>query len=430
MIQSKIYVSVDIGSSTVKVIMAEMTGGDVHVLGVGEVRSSGIRKGTIVDIDATVQSIQEAVQEVERVTEIPVRDVIVGIPANGVQLQQTKGVVAVSGEGREITTDDLDHVLESAETMSVSPDRSIVTFVPHEFIVDKHSGIKDPRRMLGVRLEVDGVLFTSPRTLVHNINKCIVRSGLQLIGMYIQPLAAGTFALTEEEKLHGTALLDIGASATTLAVFKDGEMIDAAVIPIGGDHITRDLSIVLKTPLEEAERIKRFYGHAYYDDASNEIFQVPMIGSDAMAEYSQKYVAEIIGARLEELFELILEELYHMGIKDLPGGFVFTGGTTKVEGLLPLARDVFQTLVRIHIPRWISVREPMYTTALGLIQYAYKEDAFFHRDGEEPMSRVEEHYEEEAMYEEEEFDELERRSEQKKPSLWQRAKKVFDGFFE
>src|SRR5699024_2397447 len=129
--------------------------------------------------------------------------------------------------------------------------------------------------------------------LVHNINKCIVRSGLQLIGMYIQPLAAGTFALTEEEKLHGTALLDIGASATTLAVFKDGEMVDATVIPIGGDHITRDLSIVLKTPLEEAERIKRFYGHAYYDDASNEIFQVPMIGSDAMAEYSQKYVSEI-----------------------------------------------------------------------------------------------------------------------------------------
>ncbi len=374
---SELYVSLDIGSSSVKVLIGEVNDETVHVIGVGNVKSAGIRRGSIVDIDATVQSIKKAVDQAERMVGLNINKVILGIPANQVQLHNVKGVVAVNSENREITDLDLDRVIESAQLMSIPPDRELVNIVPTQYIVDGLDGINDPRGMIGIRLEMDGTMITTSKTVLHNLLRCVEKAGLEIQQIYLQPLASGEFALTEDDRSRGTAFIDIGGGSTTLAIFKDGHFIDTAMIPVGGENITKDLSIVLKTPTEQAEKIKNEYGHAYYDDASeDELFEVPVIGADTKEQFSQRYISEIIGVRLEELFDLIIDELYRMGIQDLPGGVVLTGGVAKLEGLPQLARHVLQTSVKIYAPNYIGVREPEYTSAVSLIRYAYKESQF------------------------------------------------------
>lgn len=374
---SELYVSLDIGSSSVKVLIGEVNDETVHVIGVGNVKSAGIRRGSIVDIDATVQSIKKAVDQAERMVGLSINKVILGIPANQVQLHNVKGVVAVNSENREITDLDLDRVIESAQLMSIPPDRELVNIVPTQYIVDGLDGINDPRGMIGIRLEMDGTMITTSKTVLHNLLRCVEKAGLEIQQIYLQPLASGEFALTEDDRNRGTAFIDIGGGSTTLAIFKDGHFIDTAMIPVGGENITKDLSIVLKTPTEQAEKIKNEYGHAYYDDASeDELFEVPVIGADTKEQFSQRYISEIIGVRLEELFDLIIDELYRMGIQDLPGGVVLTGGVAKLEGLPQLARHVLQTSVKIYAPNYIGVREPEYTSAVSLIRYAYKESQF------------------------------------------------------
>ncbi|WP_342512682.1 cell division protein FtsA [Sporosarcina sp. FSL K6-1522] len=427
MSQSELYVSLDIGSSSVKVLIGEVGGGVLHVIGVGNVQSAGIRKGTIIDIDATVQSIRKAIDQAERMIGMQIREVILGIPANGVLLQDVKGVVAVNSENREITDDDLDRVMQSAQVMSVPPEREIVNIIPKQFIVDDYDEIKDPRGMIGVRLELDGTLITTSKTLVHNILRCVERAGLVIREIYLQPLAAGTFALTEDEKNHGTAFIDIGGGSTTIAIFGENRLMATAVVPVGGDHITKDLSIILKTPTEQARKIKHQYGHAFYDDASDdELFEVPVIGADSKDQYSQRYISEIIGVRLEELFDLILEEFYKMGIRDLPGGIVLTGGITKLDGLLQLARHVLKTRVRIHTPEYIGVREPMYTTAVGLIRYADMQDTYFGHVADTPtVTAVEE-----VLLDTASKKKMADPNKEKSPGIFSKAKKVFDNFFE
>ena len=376
--QQQIYISLDIGSSYIKVLIGEISNGRLNVIGVGNVKSTGVRKGAIVDIDATVQSIKKAVDQAERMTGIQIKQVILGVPANQLNLQPVKGVVAVNSPNREVSDDDLDRVLESARVLSIPPEREVINVIRKQFQVDNLDGIQDPRGMIGVRLEMDGTMLTTSRTLLHNVLRCVERAGLEVTEIYLQSLAAGYYALTEDEKNQGTAYIDLGGGSTTIAIFENGLLTNASVIPVGGDHITNDLSIVLKTPTEQAEKIKRQYGHAFYDDASDEqLFEVPVVGTDTTDQYSQRYISEIIGVRLEELFELILDEIARYGLKDLPGGIVLTGGVAQLEGIAPLARKVMMTRVRIHTPDYIGVRDPAYTTAVGLIQYAYNEDKFF-----------------------------------------------------
>lgn len=375
------------GTSSIKVLIGDMSDGQLHVIGVGCVKSNGIRKGAIVDIDATVQAIKKAVEQAERMTGLTIEDVILGIPANQVLLQHVKGVVAVNSENREITDEDLDRVLDSAQTVPIAPDREFVNIVPRQFIVDNLEEIKDPRGMLGIRLELDATMVTTSKTLLHNVLRCVERAGLNIRAIYLQPLAAGFFALTEDEKNQGTAYIDLGGGSTTIAVFENGLLTHSGVIPVGGDHITKDLSIVLKTPTEQAEKIKHEYGHAFYDDASDEeLFEVPIIGTDSKDQYSQRYISEIIGVRLEELFELVLDELARLGVRDLPGGVVLTGGVSMMDGVAQLARQVMQTRVRVYTPDYIGVREPSYTTAVGLIRYAKLEDDFFGKESTVPVT--------------------------------------------
>lgn len=423
-----IYVSLDIGSSSIKVIVGEINNNQLHVIGVGNVKSNGIRKGAIVDIDATVQSIRKAVEMAERMsTGIEIKNVVLGIPANQIQVQNVKGVVAVNSEDREITDDDLQRVLESAQVMSIPPEREMINLIPRQYIVDHLDEIKDPRGMIGIRLEVDATMFTTSKTLLHNVLRCVERAGLTIQQIYLQPLAAGEFALTEDEKNQGTAFIDLGGGSTTIGVFENGLLTRTSVIPIGGNHITKDLSIVLKTPTEQAEMIKKEYGHAFYDDASDEqIFEVPVVGTDVTDQYSQRFISEIIGVRLEELFELIIDELHRLGVRDLPGGIVITGGVAQLEGVAQLARQVLQTRVRIYIPDYIGVREPAYTTAVGLIRYAYADDEYYGRDEESEPVLVAASQTPPKVKAKKQNDE----DRENKPGMFDAAKKLFNKFFE
>ncbi|KAB7707975.1 cell division protein FtsA [Bacillus aerolatus] len=370
---NEVLVSLDIGTSAIKVIIGEMVNESLNIIGVGNVKSKGIRKGSVVDIDETVHSIKKAIEQAERMVGIEIKQVVVGIAGNHALLQPCSGVVAVSSENREITDVDVARVIDASQVMSIPPDREIINVIPKQFIVDGLDEITDPRGMIGVRLEMEGIIVTGSKTFLHNTLRCVERAGLEIMDIVFQPLAAGEIALSKDEQNLGTVLIDIGGGSTTVAAFSQGNIRAAAVFPIGGDHITKDLSIGLRTTTEDAEQIKLKHGHAFYDLASEEeVFSVPIIGSDQHQQFSQLEVSDVIEARLEEVFEMIIDELRHQGIQDVPGGFVLTGGTSAIPGILDLAQDVFQNRVRVAIPDYIGVREPQYTASVGLIKYAYK----------------------------------------------------------
>ncbi|MBY0120785.1 cell division protein FtsA [Bacillus sp. S/N-304-OC-R1] len=370
---NEIYVSLDIGTSSVKVIIGEMVNDSLNIIGVGSVQSEGLKKGAIVDIDETVHSIKKAIEQAERMIGMEITSVIVGITGNHVMLQPCHGVVAVSSENREITDDDVARVIDAAQVVSIPPERDIIDVIPKQFIVDGLDEISDPRGMIGVRLEVEGTIITGSKTILHNSLRCVERAGLEIIDITLQPLAAGAYALSKDEKNLGVALVDIGGGSTTIAIFEQGNLKAASVLPVGGDHITKDLSIGLRTSTEDAEKIKIKYGYAFYDHASEEeVFSVPIIGSDQHQQFNQLEISDIIEARMEEIFDLIQNEVRRLGSQDLPGGYVLTGGVANTQGILELAQVIFQNRVRIAIPDYIGVREPQFTTAVGLIKFAYK----------------------------------------------------------
>ncbi|RHW36492.1 cell division protein FtsA [Neobacillus notoginsengisoli] len=374
---NEIFVSLDIGTSSVKVIIGEKVNDSLNIIGVGNVKSAGLKKGAIVDIEETVHSIKKAVEQAERMIGMEIRQVIVGVTGNHVLLQPCHGVVAVSGEDKVITREDIYRVEDAAKVISIPPEREIIDVVPKQYIVDGQDEITDPINMMGVRLEMEGSIITGYKTILHNLLRCVERANLEVLDITLQPLAAGVFSLSEDEKNLGTALIDLGGGTTTIAVFEEGSLTSTSVIPLGGEHITKDLSIVLRTSTENAEKIKLKYGHAFYEDAAeDEVFSVPVIGSDQHQQFNQLELSEIIEARLEEIFEMVLNELKRLGVRDLPGGFVLTGGVSNMEGVLELAQAVFQTRVRRAVPDYIGVREPQYTTGVGLIKYASKNSKY------------------------------------------------------
>lgn len=370
---NEIYVSLDIGTSNVKVIIGEMVDDSLNIIGVGNVKSKGLKKGSIVDIDETVHSIKKAIEQAERMIGVPISRVVVGISGNHVQLQPCHGVVAVSSENKEISNEDVKRVIEAAQVLSIPPEREIIDCIPSQFIVDGLDGINDPRGMLGVRLEMEGLLITGSKTILHNLLRCVERAGLEISDIALQPLASGTVALSKDEKNLGVALIDIGGGSTTIACFDQGELVATSVLPVGGEHITKDISIGLRTSTDDAEQVKVKHGHAFYNHASDEeVFEVSTIGSDKTQQFNQLHLADIIEARLEEIFELVQHQLRKLGIRELPGGFVLTGGSVNIPGVLELAQAVLENNVRIASPDYIGVRDPQYMTGVGLIQFAYR----------------------------------------------------------
>lgn len=370
---NEIYVSLDIGTSNVKVIIGEMTNEVLNIIGVGIEESDGIKKGSIVDIDETVRSIQKAVEKAERMVDLSIKSAIVGVTGNYVELQSCHGIVAVSSENREIGDDDINRVMDAAQVIPLAPEREIIDVIPRQFIVDGLEEINDPRGMVGVRLEMEGTIITGSKTILHNLLRCVEKAGLEVADIGLQPLAAGSIALSKDEKNLGVALIDIGGGSTTISVYEEGVLQMTAMLPLGGNHLTKDISIGLRTSTEEAENVKIKHGHAFVDMASeDETFTVSKIGGSAQQSYNQVDLASVIEPRLEEILQLVEKELVRAGYKDLAGGCVLTGGSVAMPGMLELAEDLFQYNIRVAMPDYIGVREPQYTTAVGLIQFTYR----------------------------------------------------------
>lgn len=366
-------VSLDIGTSEIKVIIGEVLKDSLNIIGVGTAKSQGMRKGAIVDIDETVHSIKNAIEQAEHMVDMSIDRVIVAVNGNHVELHSCHGVVAVQSENREIGEEDVTRVIDGAQVISIPPEKEIIDVIPRQFIVDGLDEITDPRGMIGVRLEMEGTIITCSKTVLHNILKCVERANLNITDICLQPIAAGSIALSKDERNLGVALIDIGGGCTTISIFQNDHLVTTSVIPLGGDNITKDLSIGLRTTTEEAENIKITYGHAYFDTAlQDETFEATIIGSNHKEVYNQLQISDMIEARLEEIFELSEKEIRRMGFHDLRGGYVLTGGTVKMQGVLELAQDVFKANARIAIPDYIGVREPQYTVGVGTIQFAHR----------------------------------------------------------
>lgn len=373
MSNNDVIVSLDIGTSKVRVIIGEVTNGAINIIGVGSSESEGIRKGAIVDIDKTVQSIRNAVDHAERMVGIQISDVFVGISGSHIALQSSHGVVAVSNEDREIGDEDIDRVLQAARVIALPPEREIIGIVPKQFLVDGLEGIQDPRGMIGVRLEVEATIITGTKTAVHNLKRVVEKAGLHIPGLTLMALASGQLTLSKDEKSIGTVLVDVGAGATTISVFEEGNLAATSTIPIGGDFVTNDISIGLHTQTEHAEKMKLKFGCASIDDAAaDQLFKVPRIGSNMDKEFSQVDLASIIEPRVEEIFQLIRAEVHRLGYVTAPGGYVLTGGTVNLPGILAVAKRELDTSVRIASPEFIGVRDPSYTSGVGIINYVAK----------------------------------------------------------
>ena len=369
-----VIVSLDIGTSKVRVIIGEVNNGTVNIIGVGSADSEGIKKGAIVDIDQTVQSIRYAIEDAERMVGISIDNVFVGISGNHIDLLTSHGVVAVSSEDKEIGYVDIDRVIQASKVIALPPEKEIIDVVPKEFIVDGLSGIRDPRGMIGVRLEVTTTIITGSRTIIHNLVRTIEKSGLNIAGFILMPLASSQIALSKDEMNLGVALVDIGKGATTISIFEQGGLVKTTVIPIGGEYITNDISFGLRTQLDIAEKIKLKYGIANCGDADEGIkFKVPRIGSNVDKEFTQLDIAQIIEPRVREIFQLVREETYRVGYtKEIAGGYVLTGGVVAMNGILSVAQEELTPSARIGKPDFIGVKDSSFTNGVGIITYASK----------------------------------------------------------
>lgn len=366
----EIFVSLDIGTTSIKVVVAEYINGNVNIIGVGNEKSRGLSRGVIVDIDETVYSIQQAIAQAERKAGVKINEVVVGIPSNKLAIESCHGMIAVASENREITSKDVDNVISAAKVRSVPPEREVISIIPEEFIVDGFTGIRDPRGMIGVRLELYASLLTGPRTIIHNIKRCVEKAGLKINELVLQPQAIATVALSQDEREFGTVIIDMGGGQTSASIMYDNQLKYSFVDQEGGDFVSKDISVILNTSLDSAERIKREYGYAVSSQTSSEeYFPVETVGQKEPVRVDEKYLSEIIEARLVQIFETIHEDLAAVDALDLPGGFVLTGGAASLPGVLEIAQQYFGEQVRIYIPTQMGMRNPIYTTSMGMIEY-------------------------------------------------------------
>ena len=378
-----IVVGLDIGTTKICAIVAEVTEeGTVNVVGVGSSPSRGLRKGVVVNIESTVESIKKAVEEAELMAAVQINSVYTGIAGSHIAGENSRGVVALKKQ--EVTRVDVQRAVETARSVAVLPsDRRILHVLPREFMVDDQDGIREPLGMSGSRLEVDVHIITGAVTSAQNIIKSVNRAGLDVVDMVLQPLASSEAVLTPEERELGVAMVDLGGGTTDLALFAEGSIRHTAVLPIGGQHLTTDLAIGLRTPQAEAERLKIRKGVALVELVKDdEMVDVPGVGDRPARTLCRKLLAEIIEPRVEEMFDLVRREIMRTGYEGiLAAGVVITGGTSMLEGILEAAERVLDLPVRRGVPNGVGglrdiVSNPMYATGVGLILLAR------HHDGE------------------------------------------------
>ncbi|HFI0327840.1 MAG: cell division protein FtsA [Bacilli bacterium] len=370
MVKSGFFTGLDIGTSSVKVLVAEYTDNEMNVIGVSSVKSAGVKDGIIVNIDVAAGAIKKALEQAEEKSGIRIDRVNVGLPANLLQIEPTQGMIPVTTDSQEITDLDVENVVKSALTKSMTPEREVISFIPEEFVVDGFQGIKDPRGMMGIRLEMRGMLYTGPRTILHNLRKTVERAGVQVENIVISPLALTRSVLNEGEREFGATVIDLGGGQTTVAVMRNQELQYTNIYQEGGDYITKDISKVLTTSQSIAENLKFNYGIAYPQDASEkEKFTVEVIGESTPVEVTERYLSEVVSARLRQIFDRVRQDLERTRALDLPGGVVLVGGGAILPGIAELAQEVLGANTKLFVPNQIGIRNPAFASVISFVEY-------------------------------------------------------------
>ncbi|MBW1724243.1 MAG: cell division protein FtsA [Deltaproteobacteria bacterium] len=372
--QENIIVGLDIGTTKICAVVGEKTGDKINIIGIGTHPSIGLRKGVVVNIESTVESIQKAIEEAELMAGCEISSVYAGIAGGHITGFNSRGIVAI--KGAEVVQQDVDRVIDAARAVAIPMDREVIHVIPQEFIIDEQGGIQNPVGMSGVRLEAKIHIVTGAVTSAHNIVKCANRSGLDVCDIVLEPLASGEAVLTNEEKDVGTALLDLGGGTSDLAIFSGKNIKHTFVLALGGSNLTNDISIGLRASMAEAEKIKKKYGTCVARSiSSEEAIEVPGMGGHKPRKLPRQILGEILEPRVEEIFTLIKREIFRAGMdKVITSGVVLTGGSSLLEGVTDIAETVFDLPSRLGRPRGISgltdvVNNPMYATGVGLVLY-------------------------------------------------------------
>ncbi len=392
-----LIVGLDIGTSKVVAIVGEVTvEGDIDIIGIGTQPSRGLKKGVVVNIESTVQSIQRAVEEAELMAGCQIRSVYAGIAGSHIRSINSHGIVAIKEHGivaikdKEVTPADVARVIDAAKAVAIPADQRILHVLPQEFVIDNSEGIRDPISMSGVRLEAKVHLVTGAVSAAQNIIKCVRRCGLDVDDVILEQLASASSVLTDDEKELGVCLVDIGGGTTDIAVFSDGAIRHTAVIPIAGDQVTNDIAVALRTPTQYANDLKVKYACALRQLASdNETIEVPSVGDREPRRLARQTLAEVVEPRYEELLSLVQAELRRSGFEEIcAAGVVLTGGSSKMEGAIELAEEIFHMPVRLGYPQYVSglvdvVRNPIHATGVGLLLFGNRQQSglsSFHLD--------------------------------------------------
>lgn len=370
-----LIVGLDIGTSKVVCIVGEINAeGEIDIIGIGHNPSRGLKKGVVINIESTVYSIQRAIEEAELMAGCHVHSVYAGIAGSHIKSLNSHGIVAI--RDREVTHADVERVIDAARAVAIPADEKILHVLPQEFIIDNQEGIREPIGMSGVRLEARVHLVTGGVSAAQNIIKCVRRCGLEVDDIILEQLASSYSVLSDDEKELGICLVDIGGGTTDIAIFTEGAIRHTAVIPIAGDQVTNDIAVALRTPTQKAEEIKKQYACCLTQLANpDETIEVPGVGDRPPRQLARHTLAEVVQPRYEELFILIQAELRRSGFEDLiAAGVVLTGGTSKMEGVIELAEEIFHMPVRLGIPKGVNglvdvISSPIYSTGVGLLQF-------------------------------------------------------------
>lgn len=379
--EKNMIVGLDIGTSKVVAIVGEVAPDNlIEIVGIGYHPSRGLKKGVVVNIESTVQSIQRAVDEAEQMAGCQVHSIFTGIAGSHIRSLNSHGMAPI--KDKEVVPEDVERVIDSARAVAIPADQKILHILPQEFIIDNQEGIREPVGMSGVRLEARVHMVTGAVSAAQNIVKCVGRCGLEVDDVILQQLASSRAVLTEDEKELGVCLVDIGGGTTDIAVFTSGAISHSAVIPIAGDQVTNDIAVALRTPTQHAENLKIKYACCLTQLANaDEMIEVPSMGDRAPRRLSRQMLAEVVEPRYEELFSLIQAELQRSGFEHLcAAGVVITGGSAKMEGAVELAEEVFHMPVRLGMPQYVTglpevVRNPIYSTAVGLLLFGHENRA-------------------------------------------------------
>ena len=375
--ENGMIVGLDIGTSKIVAIVAEVNDdNELEIIGIGTHASRGLKKGVVVNIESTVQSIQRAVEEAELMAGCQIHSVYAGIAGSHIKSMNSHGIVAI--RDREVLESDVERVIDAARALAIPADQKVLHVLPQEFIIDQQEGIREPIGMSGVRMEAKVHLVTGAVSAAQNIVKCIERCGLHADDIILEQLASSYSVLTEDEKELGICLVDIGGGTTDIAVFTEGAIKHTAVIPIAGDQVTNDIAIAMRTPTQHAEEIKIKYACALRQLTNpDEVIEVPSVGERAPRRLARQTLAEVVEPRYEELMSLILAELRRSGYENLiAAGIVLTGGSSKMEGVVELAEEVFHMPVRLGVPQYVTglidvVRNPIHATGVGLLLFGH-----------------------------------------------------------